>query len=58
MYLVEIHFRNCYLNGFGIFNPLTFTFDPVTTKSTGFLFYSGQMCGPSFISAQAQTSTK
>ena len=31
----EIHFQNCYLNGFGTFDPGDLDFDPVTPKSIG-----------------------
>ena len=42
MYVEEIHFRNCYLNGFGTFDPGDF--DIMTQK---FLHHQGWMCGPS-----------
>ena len=45
MYVEEIHFRNCYLNGFGTFDPGDF--DIMTQKSIGFLHHQGWMCGPS-----------
>ena len=47
MFEEEIHFRNCYLNGFGTFDLVTLTFNPVTPKSIGFLCCPGQMCEPS-----------
>jgi len=39
MYEEEIHFRNCYLNSFGRFDPVTLTFDLVIPNLTGFLCY-------------------
>jgi len=47
MFEEEIHFRNCYLNGFGSFDPVTLTFDSMTPTSLGFLCCPGQMCKPS-----------
>ena len=38
-------FPNCYLNGFGTFDPVTSTFDPVTPKSIWFLCCPGRVCG-------------
>ena len=47
MYEEEIHdFQNCYLKGFGRFDPVTLTFHLVTPKLIGFLCYPGRMCGP------------
>ena len=43
----KIILGNCYLNGFGTFDPVTLTFDPVTPKYIGFLCCPGQMCEPS-----------
>ena len=46
MYEEDIHFRNCYFNGFGRFDHGDL--DLVTPILIGFLCY-GWMCGPSLL---------
>jgi len=47
MYEEEIHFWNCYLNGFGRIDTGDLDLWPSDPTLIWFLCYTGQMCGPS-----------